>query len=76
MTNEMMPAASAGIACGCTTIPWIIVFYLFAFNGGMDPEHCWVTEGELWVSQTATGNGNERDVGSIYRQLFTWIFIA
>ena len=76
MANDNLPGAAAGIACGCTAIPWIVVFYMFAFDGGMDPEHCWVREGELWVSRTETGLGDERDVGAYWRTLYTWAFIV
>ena len=41
--------------------------------------NCWVTEGELWVSQEATGAPNETDVGATWRLLYKillWIYIS
>ena len=39
----------AAMCCTLTVIPWVFVFYSFAF-GDSDPENCWITEGELFVS--------------------------
>jgi len=47
---------------------------MFAFGEGMDPKSCWVTNGELYVSQTPTGAANERDVAAFWREWFTWAF--
>ena len=46
---------------------------MFAW-GGMDPASCWVTEGQLWVSQTATGGANERDVAATWRTFYQVLF--
>ena len=47
---------------------------MYAFDGGMDPPNCWVTEDQLWVSKTATGVANERDVAVVWRTFYTWAF--
>lgn len=46
---------------------------MWAFEG-MDPENCWVTEGQLWVSQSATGAANETNVAEKWRTFWTWAF--
>ena len=56
----------------------MVVFFIFAY-GNMDPMNCWVANGELWVSQEATGWPNERDVGATWRLLYKiliWIYIS
>ena len=45
---------------------------MFAFDGGIDPASCWVTENELWVSKDPTGATNERDVAALWRSFYTW----
>jgi len=62
-------------AYGCCALVWLVVFYLFGFTA-MDPAACWVTEGELWVSQTPTGGANEFDVAALWRSWFVYAFIV
>ena len=41
--------------------------------------NCWVAEGELWVSQEATGAPNESNIGAKWRLLYKillWIYIS
>ena len=84
------------ICCGILSIPWIVLFYMYAqepdknidgsciIEDSKDPCNCWVTEGELWVSQYATVKGGviesdevlpiERDVAALWRSWFKWAF--
>ena len=60
--KEKADPGVGGICCALLAVPWIIVWYIFMTGSG-DPEHCYVTEGELWVSQTPTpGNKLEYDM--------------
>ena len=59
----------------CFGEAWIIIFYMM-MNGGFDSEHCYVTEGELWVSQTPTGASTEYDIAAEYRKWFMWAFFV
>ena len=67
------PNGVGPIICSCTLIPWVIVFYMWAFNA-MDPANCWVSEGQLWVSQNATGLANETNVAETWRTFFVIMF--
>jgi hypothetical protein len=65
---------TAGLnAYGCCACIWLVVFFLFGFNN-MDPAACWVTENELWVSETPTGAANEFDVAALWRSWFVYAF--
>ena len=63
------------LVCCTLSIPWVIVFYIY-MNGGQDPEFCYVTRGELWVSQSPTGVDGEYDIAAEYRIWFTWAFFV
>ena len=48
-------AGRIGMACGLINLAWIITFRVFSKNKDKDPEFCFVTEGELYVSVSPTG---------------------
>ena len=68
------------ICAVCLSIPWMVIFYMFGFKEGMqlfeggDPTHCYITEGELWVSKTPLGTVNEVDFGPLWRSFYVWAF--
>lgn len=71
-------SGAAPVCCACTVIPFMVCFYMWAFQM-MDPAHCWVTEGQLWVSSAPTGAANETDVAEAWRSFFVvsfWIHLA
>ena len=37
---------------------------------GMDPDHCWVTEGKLTVSSVTYGSANETDYAVLWKTFF------
>ena len=48
-----------GISCAGLIVPWIVTWYLFKSGAGLDSQHCYVTEGELYVSSFPTGAATE-----------------
>ena len=68
------PQGLGGIVCGCTAIPWIVVFYWFAFLFPDGEQGCWIIPDDLRVSQVQTDD-TARDVAALWRLFYTWGFV-
>ena len=73
MDIEKARSACGGICFLTCSIPWLITILMFAYQG-VDPDSCWVTEGQLYVSQNRLGVENERDVAETWRHLYQYLF--
>ena len=57
----------------CSTLPWLITYGIFTFNH-MDPEHCWVSEGEFAAFPERTFGQGERDYAVLFQKWVTVTF--